>query len=175
MKLSLRRVLILFAAMFFALATGVTGAQAVTNFDNAPEGAHYARGEAEPVCTVENDNTVTCTDTAIAGVGNTNAFVELAVTRTFTGECRNPGSKEKVVDPFTESATTTDSAELTPSRNGRLTVDERSATVQSEEEFLDTFSCPNPNWEADVTDTGISYVYTLTFDGFTEPAIEITG
>jgi len=172
--LSLRRVLILFAAMFFALFTGVTAAQAVVDFDNAPQGAHFARGAGEPVCTVSG-TTVTCTGTAIEGVGNTNAVVVLAVTTTFTGVCHNPGVNNKVVDPFTESETTTTSATLTPSRNGRLDVPQQSATGVSTEEFLENFTCPNPNWTPEVTSSVLSYQYSLTFVGFNEPAILITG
>ncbi|WP_247043764.1 hypothetical protein [Arthrobacter rhizosphaerae] len=174
MKLSLRRVLTLFAAILFVLVTGMTAAHAVTNFANAPQGAHYARGAAEPVCTL-NGLTVTCTGTQIAGVGNTNATVELAVTSTFTGVCHNPGTNNKVVDPFTESETTTTSSELTSTKNGRLIVPAQSATGTSSEEFLADFSCPNPNWTPEVTGTAISYEYTLTFAGFTEPAIQIAG
>jgi hypothetical protein len=174
MKLSLRRVLTLFAAMLFALATGMTAAQAVTNFDNAPKGAHYAKGSGEPVCTLSG-LTVTCTATAIEGVGNTNATVTLAVTSTFTGVCHNPGVNSKIVDPFTESETTTTSSVITSTKNGRLLVPSQSATGESSEEFLADFSCPNPLWTAEVTGTSISFVYTLTFAGFTEPAITVTG
>ena len=34
---------------FFATSTA---AQAVVNFDNAPQGAHFAKGAGEPFCTV---------------------------------------------------------------------------------------------------------------------------
>jgi hypothetical protein len=38
------------------------------------------------------------------------------------------------------------------------------------------FTCPNPNWTEEVTDiTVTSFTYTVTFAGFTEPAIEVTG
>lgn len=174
MKLSLRRVLILFAAMLFALATGMTAAHAVTNFNNAPQGAHYAQGAGEPVCTLSG-LTVTCTGTAIAGVGNTNATVTLAVTSTFTGVCHNPGVNNKVVDPFTESETTTTSSVVTSTKNGRLVVPSQTATGTSSAEFLADFSCPNPNWTPEITGTSISYRYTLTFAGFAQPAILITG
>lgn len=174
MKLSLRRVLILFAAMLFALATGMTAAHAVTNFNNAPQGAHYAKGAAEPVCT-RSGLTVSCTGTQIAGVGNTNATVSLAVTSTFTGVCHNPGSKDKVVEPFTKSETTTTTAQLTSTKNGRLVVPSQTATGTSTAQFLADFSCPNPNWDAEVTGTSTSFVYTLTFAGFAAPAIRITG
>jgi hypothetical protein len=174
MKVSLRRVLILFAAMFFALATGMTAAQAVVDFSNAPQGAHSAKGAGEPVCTVSG-TTVTCTGTAIEGVGNTNATVVLAVTTTFTGVCHNPGVNSKVVEPFTESETTSTSATITPSRNGRLVVPAQSATGVSTGDFLADFTCPNPNWTPEVTSSVLSFEYSLTFAGFTEPAILITG
>lgn len=166
--------MILFAAILFALATGMTAAHAVTNFDNAPQGAHYARGAAEPACTL-NGLTVTCTGTQIAGVGNTNATVTLAVTSTFTGVCHNPGVNNKVVDPFTESETTTTSSVITSTKNGRLVVPSQTATGTSSEEFLADFSCPNPNWTPEITGTSIGFEYTLTFAGFSEPAISITG
>jgi hypothetical protein len=174
MKLSLRRVLTLFAAMLFALATGMTAAQAATNFANAPQGAHYARGAAEPVCTVSG-TTVTCTATVIEGVGNTNATVVLDVTSTISGVCHNPGVKSKIVEPFSESVTETTTSNLTSTKNGRLTVPAQTTTGTSTDEFLATFTCPNPNWTPEVTSNVLSYQYSLTFAGFEEPFILITG
>jgi hypothetical protein len=40
---------------------------------------------------------------------------------------------------------------------------------------LATFECPNPQWEATVASTDVSFLYTLTFAGETAPAISITG
>jgi hypothetical protein len=154
------------------LAVPVALAVAATNFDNAPEGAHYRRGFDEPVCTISG-LTVSCTGTQIGGVGNTNAIVSLAVTSTFTGVCHNPGTNDKVVDPFTESETTTTTATLTPSRNGTLAVPAQSATGTSSEEFLANFTCPNPRWTPEVTGSNVSFVYTLTFVGFDDPAITL--
>jgi hypothetical protein len=147
---------------------------ALTDFSNAPQGAHYAQRQSEPICTLSG-LTVTCTSTAIAGVGNTNATVSLAVTSTFTGVCHNPGVNSKIVEPFTESETNTTTAQLFPTRNGRLDVPAQTATGTSSEEFLANFTCPNPNWTPEITGTAISFVYTLTFAGFTDPAILITG
>jgi len=174
MKLSIRRVLTLFAALFFALATGMTAAHAVVDFSNAPQGAHFAKGAGEPVCTVTG-TTVTCTGTAIEGVGNTNATVDLAVTSTISGVCHNPGVNSKVVEPFSESVTETTSTDITSTKNGRLLVPAQSTTGVSTEEFLATFTCPNPNWTPEVTSNVLSFEYTLTFAGFEEPAITITG
>lgn len=157
-----------------ALSLTVAPAQAATNFDNAPNGAHFAKGSGEPVCNLSG-LTVTCTGTQIAGVGNTNAQVSLTVTSTFTGMCHNPGTNKKIVDPFTESESSTTTAQLFPTRNGVLRVPAQTATGTSTQEFLDNFSCPNPNWTAEVNGTAISFSYTLTFAGFSEPAIWISG
>jgi hypothetical protein len=151
-----------------------TTAQAVTNFANAPQGAHYAKGSAEPMCTVSG-TTVTCTATAIEGVGHTDATVELDVTSTISGVCHNPGVNSKVVEPFSKSITTTTSSVVTSTKNGRLVVPAQTATGTSTEEFSATFTCPNPNWTPEVTSNVLSFEYTLTFAGFTEPAILITG
>src|SRR5215203_2937141 len=139
------------------------------NFNNAPQGAHFAQGEAAPVCTLSG-LTVTCTGTEIQGVGNTNATVNLAVTSTFTGTCTNPGGH--LVEPFTEQETTTT---IQSTRNGALIVNPQTATAVSSEEFLANFECPNPNWTPTVSGTAISFVYTLTFAGFNQPAITVTG
>jgi hypothetical protein len=166
-KLGLLSVFSLLLVLF-----GGSQALAVTNFNNAPQGAHYAKGASEPTCTLSG-LTVTCTGTAIEGVGNTNATVNLSVTSTFTGTCTNPGGH--LVEPFTESETTTTTSVITSTRNGRLVVPAQTATAVSSEEFLANFECPNPNWTPQVTGTAISFVYTLTFAGFTAPAITVTG
>jgi len=168
----MRKIGIIAVLSLLVTAFAAVPALAVTNFDNAPSGAHYATGSAEPVCTLTG-LTVSCTGTTIGGVGNTNATVTLAVTSTFTGTCTNPGGH--LVEPFTESETTTTTSTVTSTRNGQLIVPAQTATGPTEEEFLATFECPNPNWTADVTTSDVSFVYTLTFAGFTEPAILITG
>lgn len=160
--------------MLFALATGMTAAQAATNFNNAPNGAHYAKGSGEPVCTVTG-TTVSCTGTAIEGVGNTNATVTLAVTNTISGVCHNPGTNSKIVEPFSRSVTTNTSSNLTSTKNGRLVVPAQTTTGTSDQQFLATFKCPNPNWTPEVTSNVLSFRYTLVFAGFTDPAILITG
>jgi hypothetical protein len=151
-----------------------TAASAAVDFANAPQGAHFAKGSGEPVCTVDG-TTVTCTGTQIAGVGNTNATVTLAVTSTISGVCRNPGTNKKVVEPFSESVTETSSSLITSTKNGRLVVPAQSTTGASTGDFLETFTCPNPNWTPEVTSNVLSFSYTLTFAGFSDPAIWITG
>jgi hypothetical protein len=150
-------------------------AQATTDFGNAPSGAHYAQGSAEPVCTF-NDATATlsCTGTQIAGVGNTNATLSATVTSSFTGVCHNPGTNKKIVDPFTDSDSASFTTPLFPSKNGRLVVPGVTVDGTSEAEFLADFDCPNPNWEAELSDVTISWSYTLTFAGFNAPVISIS-
>lgn len=169
----MRRIMFI-AVLGLMLLGSAPAAQAATDFGNAPQGAHYAVGFSEPVCTVSGV-TVTCTGTQIEGVGHTNATVDLAVTNTISGVCHNPGTNSKVVEPFSESVTTSTTSELTSSKNGRLVVPAQRTTGTSSAEFLATFTCPNPNWTPEVTSNILSFTYTLTFEGFTEPAILITG
>src|SRR5215204_5751248 len=110
-RICIMRRIFLIAVLSVAMLGFASAAQAVTDFSNAPQGAHYANGSAEPVCTLSG-LTVTCTGTEIVGVGNTNATVELAVTSTISGVCENPGVNNKVVEPFSESVTETTSTEL---------------------------------------------------------------
>src|SRR5215204_7475216 len=121
----MRKIGIIAVLSLLVTALAAVPALAVTDFSNAPSGAHFAQGSAEPVCTLDG-LTVTCTGTTIGGVGNTNATVNLAVTSTFTGTCTNPGGH--LVEPFTESETTTTSTTLTSTKNGRLIVPAQTAT-----------------------------------------------
>ena len=159
------------------VAFSASAALAVVNFENAPQGAHFAQGFGEPVCTANEAGTaVTCTETQIEGVGHTNATVNLAITATVTGVCHNPGVNSKIVEPFTRTVTSSTSTELTSTKNGRLIVPAQTTTAPTEEDFLESFTCPNPNWTPEVTDIEITgFTYTLTFEGETAPAISITG
>src|SRR5215212_7801913 len=49
----LRKFGIIAVLSLLALALAAVPALAVTNFNNAPSGAHYRQGSAEPVCTLE--------------------------------------------------------------------------------------------------------------------------
>jgi len=162
-------------ALTVVLAGFAAPAQAATDFDNAPQGAHYAQGSSEPECTFDSATAIlSCTGTQIAGVGNTNADLVVSVSSEFTGVCRNPGTKRKIVDPFTETDDASVSVPLTAAKNGRLVVPSQTVDGTSEAEFLADFECPNPNWEADLTEADISWSYTLTFVGFDDPVISIS-
>jgi hypothetical protein len=165
------------AMMLVGLSAGA--AAAVTNFNNAPSGAHYRQGAAEPLCTASTVPTtgaitVSCTGTQIAGVGNTNADLLLAVEGTANFVCHNPGNAN-IVEPHSGSASETTETTLVPSRNGTLVVPAQSVTI-SPEEAAAQFTCPNPNWTEEFTGfSDLSFTYSLTFAGFDAPAILITG
>jgi len=160
-------------------ALAAVPALAVTDFTNAPSGAHYRQGSAEPICTettvpTTGAVTVSCTGTTIGGVGNTNADLLLAVTGTADFVCHNPGN-ENIVEPHSASVDESVEATLVPSRNGQLIVPAQSVTI-SPEEAAAQFTCPNPNWTEEFTGfSDLSFTYSLTFVGFDEPAILITG
>ena len=166
-------------ASTLAVVFSASMALAVTNFDNAPSGAHYRKGFGEPVCTettvpTTGAITVSCTGTQIGGVGNTNADLSLTIAGTADFVCHNPGNGN-VVEPHSASVSETTTATLVPTRNGTLVVDPRSATI-SPEEAAAQFECPNTNWtEEFVGFSDVGFTYTLTFAGFDAPVISITG
>src|SRR5215213_6824952 len=175
----LRKFGIIAVLSVLVVALAAVPALAVTNFNNAPSGAHYRQGSAEPVCTSTTTPTtgaitVSCTGTQIAGVGNTNADLLLAVEGTANFVCHNPGNDD-IVEPHSGTVSESTSTTLTPSRNGTLVVPSQTVTI-SPEEAAEQFTCPNPNWTEEFTGfSDLTYTYSLTFAGFTAPAILITG
>jgi len=170
----MRRILI---ALTVLLVVGMTAtaAMALTNFDCAPQGAHFATGSGEPVCTLDQTtDTVSCTGTELAGVGHTNATETLTIKATATVLCHNPGN-DSIVEPHTTTATGNTSAGLTPSKNGRLTVDPIIDAITTTD-VAQQFTCPNRKWREEVTDITItSFTYTVRFDGFSCDVITLTG
>jgi hypothetical protein len=175
----MRKIGIIAVLSLMALALAAVPALAVTNFANAPSGAHYRQGSAEPVCTettvpTTGAVTVSCTGTTIGGVGNTNADLLLTVTGTADFVCHNPGNFN-IVEPHSASVDESVEATLVPSRNGQLIVPAQSVTI-SPEEAAEQFTCPNPNLTEEFTGfSDLAFTYSLTFDGFTAPVILITG
>src|SRR5215217_5281237 len=173
----LRKFGIIAVLSLLVTALAAVPALAVTNFDNAPSGAHYRTGSAEPICTestvpTTGAVTVSCTGTTIGGVGNTNANLLLTVTGTADFVCHNPGN-DNIVEPHSASVNESVSATLVPSRNGQLIVPAQSVTI-SPEEAAAAFTCPNPNWREEFTGfSDLSFTYSLTFVGFDQPAILI--
>jgi hypothetical protein len=166
----MRKFGIIAVAALMAIALAAVPALAVTNFDNAPSGAHYRQGFSEPVCTVnETTNTVSCTGTTIGGVGNTNADVSLSVTAQADLTCTNRGGN--LVEPHSSTVTDTTTDVAFSSRNGQIVIDPISEQI-TEADVTGAFTCPNRNWTEDVQSITITdYEYSVTFAGFDDPAI----
>lgn len=173
----MRRVGIVAALSTLLMALSVSSAWAVApgtytgtfDFTQVKSGAHLQTGEV--FCTVHDDLSVTCSTYELAGVGHTNADVRLVANYSATIECWNPG--ENPNNPI-ESHETSFSAEsfitVTSTKNGRLTVPERSVSP-----FEEVQACPNPNWTPVIVDLTLeSFTYTVTFEGFTGAFITIS-
>jgi hypothetical protein len=138
---------------------------------NAPSGTHLQAGAIG--CAVGSDGlTVSCSAFELAGVGNTNADLNLTANYSGVVDCFNHGGN--LVESHETTFAATNEATLTPSRNGRLRVGARSVSPD-----LDLAEpCPNPNWTPEFhagSPTLDSFSYTLTFNGFTGAYITITG
>jgi hypothetical protein len=161
-----------------ALAAGVL----TVNFDNAPGGTHFVQGTPTPTCSVSG-LTVTCPVEAfeLAGVGNTNATATLSVTYSAIVDCNNPAGDTNVNNPIeshTQTTTVSTTSGLLSPKNGRLTVSPLTVAAPTEADFQALATCPNANWTAVVRPGSIqlvSFTFTVTFEGFTEPAITIAG
>lgn len=158
-------------------ALALPTAWAATNFggNTAPAGAHYAQRSSEPTCSVSGLK-VTCTGTAIGGVGNTDADLLLSVSYSATVTCTNKGGK--TVDVKTQITTGGSSDKDTDLRNGTLYVSLIEVSGPSDATFTDRATCPNGNWTKQLVEGSPSitgYKYTLTFKGYLDPAITVTG
>jgi hypothetical protein len=179
----MRRLLV---ALTVVLAVGMTAtaamaAQTLTvNFANAPQGTHFVTGTPTPSCTV-TATSVTCPTAAfeLAGVGHTNATATLTAEFSAIVDCFNPGvNPNNPVESHTQTTTVTSASGLLSPKNGRLTISPLTATAPTEAQFQALATCPNPNWTPVVRPGSIqlvSFTFTVTFEGFTEPAITITG
>lgn len=165
----------------FALLTAVSAsvALAVTpgtylptsdsfNPANAPASSHLASGTVQ--CVVTSSLDVNCSSYVLGGVGHTNADVSLSATYSATIDCTNHGGN--LVESHTSTFSDSNSATLTPSRNGQLRVGSRSVSA-----FNAPQVCPNPNWTPSIRPGTLvleTFTYTLTFAGFDSPYITIT-
>lgn len=155
-------------------AFGMTPAWAETNYANGPSGAHYANGESEPVCSPTTPPGVSCTDSVIGGIGNTNANLSLTVTYSATVTCTNKGGNTvQVKTQFPKSSNLT----LRPSaKNGQIAVPAVASSIPANSEFEAQAVCPNPNWRKQMVANSAAmegFLYTLTFVGFANPFIEL--
>jgi hypothetical protein len=176
----MKRILAVAALTLSALLVAVSAASAsvapgtypgTLNTANAPSGTHLQSGTIS--CTVAADLSISCSSYELAGVGNTNAVDNLTANYTATVDCFNKGTNpNNPVESHTTSFSTSDSDQLTSSKNGRLRVFALSANPGSV-----TQVCPNPNWTPVIrpgTLTLVSFSYTLTFAGFSSPAVSIS-
>lgn len=157
-------------------ATTPTGPASVTRPSpaifaaNAPSGTHLQTGSIG--CTVGSDLSVTCSTFELGGVGNTNAAVSLVANYTADVLCSNNGkNKNNSVEAQGQHLTANDNFTSTSSKNGRLGVRGASASP-----ITAGNPCPNGNWTASFTNLTLTdFTYSVTFAGFTQPYILITG
>jgi hypothetical protein len=163
-------------ALSLVAALAAPAAWGTTVFpDRAPSGAHYRQNAGEPICTIYG-LAVNCSGTQIAGVGNNDANVSLTVTYSATVQCKNNGGQ--IVDVKTQATSSMPAPdETTQLRNGTLVVSAfGTSNPPSNQTFMALATCPNTNWTKVLlgTATVTSYTYTLTFQGYTAPAITVT-
>jgi hypothetical protein len=159
--------------LLLGLAASVASAEIVETITdaNAPSGTHLQSGDIG--CAVGDDGlSVTCSGFELSGVGNTNADILLTANYSGVVDCRNKGGNVVESHETTFSDSSPDTAESR--KNGRMVV--RAQSVGPDIDLAEP--CPNPNWDPEFhagSPTLDSFSYTLTFAGFTEPYIEITG
>jgi hypothetical protein len=138
----------------------------------AKDGTHLQAGTIG--CTVNADLSVTCSAFELAGVGHTDANIQLEASYTAVVDCYNPGvNRNNPIESHTTSFSASSNITVTSDKNGRLSV-----PVQTVSPFSVVQGCPNPNWEPVIragTLTLTSFSYTLTFKDFTSPYITVTG
>jgi len=135
---------------------------------NAPGSSHLASGTIQ--CVVSQFLEVNCSPYVLGGVGHTNATVRLTATYSATIDCTNHGGN--LVESHTASFSDSSTATVASTRNGQLTVPSQSASP-----FEAPQVCPNPNWSPSIRAGTLvleSFTYTLTFAGFSAPAVSIS-
>jgi len=160
----------------FALSAGTFGNVTTLNAAGAPGGGHIQTGG--PVsCIVNAQLVVTCDDAAyeISGIGNTNGNATLSATYSAIVDCTNKGGN--LVEVKSQPQTAPASTGSLRAKNGRLTVPQLTSSAPSQQQFFAAATCPNGNWTKSLADDPIleSFTYTLTFVGFSTPAISIAG
>jgi hypothetical protein len=136
---------------------------------NAPGSSHLASGTI--ACTVNVDQSIDCNAYVLGGVGHTDAVVALAARYSATIDCTNKGGN--LVESHTADFTASSMATATSLKNGQLSVPAQEVSAFSAPQI-----CPNPNWTPSIragTLDLLGFTYTLTFAGFTSPAVTITG
>lgn len=152
MKSHLRPFLMLFTALLFVFATGLSAAQAAS--------PHFKKN-GEPVCTVTfSGYTATTTCTAVlAGLGNDDLVATVTTKGTAVYQCRNqggnvaPGQNKVLVGP-SSSETNIPGSDI---KNGNLTLSTVPVTLAADPTVSAAEAgCPNNNW------IGVNPVLTVT-------------
>jgi hypothetical protein len=167
------------AMLLLAVSASAALADVVRTIDdaNAPSGTHLQTGTIG--CSVGTDDvTVTCSTFELAGVGHTNANLHYEANYTAIVDCFNPGNpsnRNNPIESHVASFSDVRDIALTSSKNGRLRVP---GVSSGPETVVDEATCPNPNWDPVIragTLELVSFTYSLTFEGFTDPYILLTG
>jgi hypothetical protein len=163
------------ALLTLLLPTTAQAATATTvDFTNAPHGTRFMPGTPKPTCTVEGED-VTCTSYGLRRVGTTSAEALLWVTWTALIQCADETGQ--VVDVSVNEEE--DGAIAYLESNGRLAVPELATSPGFPQgHFGEIATCPDEEWIPGVVPGSITvtdFSYDLTFEGFTRPAITITG
>ncbi len=172
----MKRLGIITALLTLLMAVSATVALAVSpgiypgavNPANAPGSSHLASGAIR--CVVDASLNVDCENYVLGGVGNTNATVSLVATYSATINCTNKGGN--LVESHTSTFSDSSTATVASTRNGQLRVPAQSASP-----FGAPQVCPNPNWTPSIAPGTLvlqSFTYTLTFAGFSAPAVLIS-
>ncbi|HEX6873460.1 MAG TPA: hypothetical protein VF163_20375 [Micromonosporaceae bacterium] len=139
---------------------------------NTPGGGHLQTGAIQ--CVVNAALAVTCSSYELGGVGNTNVDVHLEAVYSATVLCNNPaGSKNRNndIEPHQTTFASSQDFNVASTKNGRLRIPQTSASPGGTDEDL----CPNGNWETVLQDLVLeSFTYSITFAGFSSPAVFIS-
>jgi hypothetical protein len=150
--MTIRRILVLLAAVLVAFSAGMSAAQAAS--------PHFKKG-GSPVCTVVysgSSASVRCT-TTMAGLGNEDLLATVTVSGTAVYQCQNqggnvaPGQNKVLVGPAT--APTLVPSDAIKNGNLRLTTDPAVLTAPATVSGTEA-GCPNPNW------VGVNPVVSVT-------------
>jgi hypothetical protein len=151
-----------------AVTAGTYGGS--VNSANAPGSSHLTSGTIQCVVAANTFN-VTCNGYTLGGVGHTDATVNLTASYTATINCTNQGGNLVESHTAANFAVGATPVTVTSVKNGQLTVPQRSVSASSAPQV-----CPNDNWTPSIAPGTLvlnSFRYTLTFAGFTAPAVLI--
>jgi hypothetical protein len=142
MKIHVRRLVMLFLAVLFVFATGLSAAQAAS--------PHFKKG-GSPVCTISQSGSTSSTTcrAVLAGLGGEDLLATVSVEGFAVYTCQNKGGQQapgqnKVLEGPATTATPIDSDAI---KNGNLTlVTDPTVLTASPTATASEAGCPNNNW-----------------------------